>query len=183
MKRKPTWLLAIPALIVLRPVEKLHAQTVAKTQLSISVAGVEYDDAGFAKLKLNIKSNKKVQDLKQSFSQNIARLSLIYQGEATDLWDEIPADLKQPFKITTIESNRIDLQLKNAIAASTKTSPVTNANTASNTTGTDDCKNCYWNMCKYDVVKSIGGKTYKDIITESGTVYYNCDMELFYEHP
>jgi hypothetical protein len=30
-------------------------------------------------------------------------------------------------------------------------------------------------MCKYDVTKSIGGKVYRGVITNYGTVYYNCD--------
>ena len=154
--------------------EKIYAQAGEKTQLSISVAGIEYDDAGFTKLKLNIKGNKKVQDLKQSFSQNTAKLTLAYSGDASALWDEIPADLKQPFKITTIESNRIELQLKNSTVASTASA--NNANTASNTAvNNDDCKNCYWNICKYDVLKSFGGAIYKGINRDDGTFYYNCD--------
>ncbi len=173
MKNDLTKQFVIALLVFLPATIELYAQGGAKTQLNISVSGIEFDDASFIKLKLNIKSNKKVQDLKQSFAQNTARLSLTYQGEVTDLWDEIPADLKQPFKITTIERNRIDLQSKNSSA--TSIGPISNANTASNTSVDDDCKNCYWNMCKFDVVKSIGGKTYKGIITEFGTVYYNCD--------
>jgi len=174
MKREFKWLLLIAVLIFLPVAIKLYGQTGIKTQLSISLAGIEYDDAGFTKLKESIKSNKKVQDVKESFSQNIAKLSLTYAGDATQLWGEIPAAVKQPFKITTIETNRIDLQLKNSTAVNT--APVTNAGTASKTTSNnDDCKNCYWNMCTYDVVKSIGGKLYKGVITGYGTVYYNCD--------
>jgi hypothetical protein len=174
MKREFKWLLLMAVLIFLPVTIKLYAQIGVKTQLSISLAGIEYDDAGFTKLKESIKSNKKVQDVKQSFSQNTAKLSLTYAGDATQLWDEIPAAVKQPFKITTIETNRIDLQLKNSAAVNT--TPVTNANTVSNITAdNNDCKNCYWNMCTYDVTKSIGGKLYKGVITGYGTVYYNCD--------
>ena len=119
---------------------------------------------------MNIKSNKKVQDLKQSYSQNTATLTIAYAGDATTLWDEIPADIKQPFKITTIEGNRIELQLKNSTVANTT------ANTKFNTTANnDDCKNCYWNMCKYDVLKSFGGAIYKGLNLDNGTFYYNCD--------
>jgi RNAse (barnase) inhibitor barstar len=180
MKKDLKWLLVLATLIFLAGSVKVYAQTGSKTQVNISVAGIEYDDASFTKLKLNIKDNKKVQDIKQNFSQNTAKLTLSYAGDATALWDEIPADIKQPFKITAIESNRINLQLKNSTA--TNTAPVTNTatntatNSATNTAGSnDDCKNCYWDMCKYDVTKSIGGKFYKGTITEYGTVYYNCD--------
>ena len=168
MKKDFNWLLVLAVLVFSQVPITVYAQPGAKTQLNISVAGIEYDDASFIKLKLNIKSNKKVQDLKQSFSQNTAKLTLTYTGEATELWDEIPADLKKPFKITAIESNHIDLQSKNTVAANNL--PVSNT-----TIHDDDCKNCYWNMCKYDVTKSIGGKLYKGTITEYGTVYYNCD--------
>jgi hypothetical protein len=174
MKRDIKWLWVLAGLVFLPTTIKVYAQTGAKTRLSISVAGIEYDDASFTKLKESIRSNKKVQDLKQSFSQNTAKLSLTYAGDATQLWDEIPAAVKQPFKITTIESNRIDVQLKSSTAANT--TPVTNANTASNTTpNNDDCKNCYWNLCKYDVLKSFGGAIYKGINYDEGTFYYNCD--------
>jgi len=175
MNKDLKWLLVIAALIFSQGSNKISAQAGSKNQqVNISVSGIEYDDAAFAKLKLNIKSNKKVTDMKQSFAQNTARLTLNYAGEATGLWDEIPADLKQPFKITTIETNRIDLQSKNAIASNNP--PVTNTTLASNaTSGDNDCKNCYWNMCNYDLTKSIGGKLYKGTITEYGTYYYNCD--------
>ncbi|MDB5279667.1 MAG: hypothetical protein JWR61_4622, partial [Ferruginibacter sp.] len=94
--------------------------------------------------------------------------------DATALWDELPADLKKPFKVTTIESNRIELQLKNATGANAAagTAATAAANPISNK---DDCANCYWNMCKYDVLKSFGGAVYKGINLDNGTFYYNCD--------
>ena len=172
MKRDLTWLLVLVTFIFISVPLKVVAQTGGKTQLSISVTDIEYDDAAFTKLKLNIKSNKKVQDFKQSFSQNTATLTLAYAGDATALWDEIPADLKQPFKITTIESNRIDLQAKNSKVVNT---PPGNNNNSNTSTNYDDCKNCYWNICKYDVLKSFGGAIYKGINRDDGTYYYNCD--------
>jgi len=172
MKRDRKWLLILAPLIFLSTSMKVFAQTGVKIQLSISVAGIEYDDAAFTKLKLNIKGNKKVQDFKQSFSQNTGTLTLAYAGDANSLWDEIPADLKQPFKITTIESNRIDLQAKNSAVVNTPSTNNSNTNTSANN---DDCKNCYWNMCKYDVLKSFGGAIYKGINRDDGTFYYNCD--------
>jgi hypothetical protein len=170
MKTKIKGLFIMAVFMVLQASNKLYAQT----RLTVSVAGIEYDDAGFTKLKESIKKNTKVQGITQSFSENTARLTLTYNGDAAQLWDEIPAALKQPFKISSIETNRIDLQLKNAIA--TSGTQKSNANPVTNTTAADDdCKNCYWNMCRFDVIKSIGGKIYKGVITEYGTVYYNCD--------
>jgi len=174
MKKDFKWTLVLAAFIFLPATVKVYAQSGTKTQLIISVAGIEYDDAGFTKLKESIRNNKKAQDVKQSFSQNTAKLSLTYSGDAIALWDEIPSDLKKPFKITTIESNRIDLQLKSTTTANTAAG--TNTTAASNTTANnDDCKNCYWNLCKYDVLKSFGGAIYKGINLDNGTFYYNCD--------
>src|SRR5258705_6845454 len=176
MKKNCKWLLVLATLIFLPAAVKVYGQTGTKTQVNISVAGIEYDDANFTKLKESIRNNKKVQDIKQSFSQNTAKLSLSYSGDATQLWDELPTAIKQSFKITIIESSRIDLQLKNPTTAGTNTVPVQNPNTASNTAAiNDDCKNCYWNMCKYDVLKSFGGAIYKGLNLDNGTFYYNCD--------
>ncbi|WP_301927534.1 hypothetical protein, partial [Ferruginibacter sp.] len=80
MKQQFNWTLVVAAFIFLPAVVKVYAQTGTKNQVSIAVAGIEYDDAGFAKLKEGIRNNKKVQELKQSFSQNTARLSLTYPG-------------------------------------------------------------------------------------------------------
>ena len=173
MKKELKWTLVVVAFIFLPATIKVYAQAGTKKQVSIAVAGIDYDDAGFTKLKEGIKNNKKVQDVTQSFSQNTAHLSLTYTGDATALWDELPADLKKPFKITTIESNRIELQLKstataNISAGNTSTTPSTSTNI-------DDCKNCYWNICKYDVLKSFGGAIYKGLNLDNGTFYYNCD--------
>jgi hypothetical protein len=176
MKRDIKWLLVFTTLISLPATEKINAQAGTNTQVNISVSGIEYDDASFTKLKESIRNNKKVQDMKPSFSENTAKLSLTYSGDAFILWDELPASVKQPFKITTIENKRIDLQLKNSTNANTNVVPVTNANPVSNTPpNNDDCKNCYWSMCKYDVLKSFGGAIYKGINRDDGTYYYNCD--------
>ena len=83
MKRDPKWLLILATFIFLSIPIKVFAQTGAKTQVNISVAGIEYDDANLTKLKESIKANKKAQDVKQSFSQNTAKLSLTYSGDAT----------------------------------------------------------------------------------------------------
>ena len=174
MKRDLTWLLVLATFTFLPATVKVYAQTGAKNQISISIAGIEYDDASFIKLKESLKANKKVQDLKQSFSQNTAQLSLAYIGDASVLWDALPGTVKQPFKILTIENKRIDLQLKSATSTNTTAGASTNSS-SNTTTNNDDCKNCYWNMCKYDVLKSFGGAIYKGINRDDGTFYYNCD--------
>jgi len=147
--------------------------------IAISISGVEYDDANFITLKESIKKNAKCSDIKQSYAQNTARISLNYSGEATDLWDELPASTRQPFKITSMESNRIELKLKNAV---TTTAESSKNNTATTTAKTDDdCKNCYFNLCKYDGLKTFQGVVYKQINKNDGTYYYNCDNGILVE--
>lgn len=163
MKENFKWLSFIALFLFLSAIN-IHGQS---GTINISVSGIEYDDAGFSKLKENIKSNKKVTDLKQSFSENKGKLVLSYAGDAAALWDELPATIKQPFKIITMENNRIELQLKNSTTTSTPP-----ANTSANN---DDCKNCYWNYCVYDVLKSFEGKIYRGINKDDATHYYNCD--------
>ena len=82
----------------------------------------------------------------------------------------MPASVKEPFKITTLEGARIELKLKNAVTTAQPASDKT-AGTLKN----DDCKNCYWNLCKYDGLKSFQGVIFKQINKDDGTYYYNCD--------
>src|SRR4030095_16592077 len=51
----------------------------------------------------------------------------------------------------------------------------TSNNNNNNNNKDDDCTNCYWNICKYDVLKSFGGAVFKGINRDDGTFYYNCD--------
>jgi hypothetical protein len=50
------------------------------------------------------------------------------------------------------------------------------ASAAPNTSANyDDCRNCYFNLCKYDGTKTFQGVVYKAINYDEGTFYYNCD--------
>src|SRR5215211_7761706 len=59
--------------------------------VTISISGIEYDDPGYAALRNNLKTIEKAKDIKQSFQEGTAKISLAYNGSATDLWDELPA--------------------------------------------------------------------------------------------
>lgn len=139
-------------------------------QVSISVTGIEYDDPGFNVLKEGLQKNKKISSFKQSFDKGTGKITFSSTGTAQDLWTEIPKTTKELFKVTTIDDNHIVLASKN----STDLTTGSKATTAS-TNKEDDCKNCYWNICNYDVLKSFGGKIFKGINRDDGTYYYNCD--------
>ena len=143
----------------------------SSNQISISVGGIEYEDAGFDLLKESLQKNKKVSSLKQSFDRGTGKITLSSGSTAQELWNEIPKSTKDLFKVTTIDDNHIVLTSRNAVNQNA------NNETTANKKG-DDCKNCYWNLCNYDVVKGFGGKQYKGINYDDGTYYYNCDNGL-----
>ena len=139
--------------------------------IDISVKGIEYDDPGFSVLKESVRKNKNVTSLKSGYDQGIAKISFNDQQTATQLWDQLPQTTKQLFKLSTIDDTRIVLESRNSIKETTTKSAV-----ASTTThNMDDCKNCYFNLCNYDGVKSYQGVIYKAINYDNGTYYYNCD--------
>ena len=140
--------------------------------ISIAINGIEYDDPSFSKLKENLQKNKNVTSLKPGYEQGVAKLTMNYTRLAQDLWEELPQTSKQFFKLTSIDDNHILLESKNAV----KTTIAPNASSPTSTEVTDnDCKNCYFNLCKYDGTKSFQGKIYKAINYDEGTYYYNCD--------
>ena len=137
--------------------------------ISISVNGVEYDDPSFSLLKESLQKDKNVTSVKSGYEQGTAKLTLNYTHKAQDLWDELPQTTKQFFKITTINDYSIVLVSKSTVKEST----VAKNNTSS--ANDDDCRNCYFNLCKYDGTKSFQGRVYKAINYDQGTFYYNCD--------
>src|SRR6266487_1290988 len=121
--------------------------SIAQTNIiSIAINGIEYDDPSFSKLKENLQKNKNVSSLKPGYEQGVAKFTMNYTRLAQDLWEELPQTSKQYFKLTSIDDNHILLESKSAKATS---API--ASSTTNTTVADnDCKNCYFNLCKYD---------------------------------
>jgi len=146
-----------------------HAQGSSGTApaIIISVSNISYEDPALGLLKESLKSNKKVKSISNSFDQETATITLSASVPATDLWDEVPKTTKDFFTIKAIDDKHITLQNKRA------GQPV--ANSASNKKNDDDCKNCYFNLCKYDGLASFQGAVYKQINYDQGTYYYNCD--------
>lgn len=145
----------------------LYVSGQTTNQITISVGNIEYSDPSFGLLKESVQKNSKVSSVKQYYNQSTGRLLLTYKGAAQDLWSELPKSTKDFFKINTLDDTHIVLSLSGQSTVS-KT-------TQAKSTADDDCKNCYWKLCNYDVVKSFGGKLYKGINYDNGTFYYNCD--------
>lgn len=146
----------------------------ALNHITISVSGIEYDDPGFALLKESLQKNKKVSSLKTSYDQQIGMLTFSYQTSVADLWNELPKTTRDFFRVNSMNDSRIDIASRNAADQNAETKPASGG-TATGNVNADDCKNCYWDICHYDVVKSFEGKLYKGINKDNGTFYYNCE--------
>src|SRR6185436_3401287 len=85
-----------------------YAQT-GKT-ITLSVSGIEFDDPNFTALRDNLKASQKAKSLQPSYNAGTAKLSFVYNGSPTDLWDDLPASIKQPFKLSSVDGNSIVLK-------------------------------------------------------------------------
>lgn len=132
--------------------------------VTITVSSTEYDNPSLTGLKEYLKTNSKVKGLKSTFSNSVAILSFTYSEAADELWDELPVDKKQAFKLTSIDSKTIRLQV-------VKSSPVSTAN------GKADSKNCgcdYFPLCKFDKTRSFMGEVWKGLDNNGKITYYHC---------
>lgn len=151
-----------------------HCSTYAQTAktITLSVSGIEFDDPSFTALRDNLKTSQKVKNIQPSFNAGTAKISLAYNGSPTDLWDDLPASIKQPFKLSSVDGNSIALKLKSGSAENnTDTKPVTTT-TAKNNEG---CTTCYIDLCKYDGIKTFQGVAWYGINYDEGTYYYRCE--------
>ncbi|MBK6635940.1 MAG: hypothetical protein IPG38_18115 [Chitinophagaceae bacterium] len=132
--------------------------------VTITVSSTEYDNPSLTGLKEYLKSNSKVKGLKSTFNNSVATLNFTYSDAADEFWDEIPTEKKQTFKLISIDSKIIKLQV-------VKISPTTNVKTDSKNCGCD-----YYPLCNVDVTKSYNGKVYKGFRkTDESIDYFNCD--------
>lgn len=116
----------------------------------ISVKAVEYDNTAFDALRKAIKGNIKATKVNPGFADDMATITLQYEGSATELWDDLPQNIKQLFKISSINNSKISLQLKQN-STSTTTATITK----------EDCIDCYYyKACSFDTSLLFNGHTY-----------------------
>ena len=92
----------------------IFAQTTKS--ITVTITGIEFDDANYTALRDQLKSSQKAKNIQQSYNAPAVKLLLQYNGSATDLWDDLPATIKQPFKLISINANNISLKLKTTTA-------------------------------------------------------------------
>ncbi len=152
---------------------RCNSQPVGKLrQLWLSVNNIKYDDAGFTALREKLQNDKTVTSLKESFSNGTATITFTCTRSAISLWDNIPASFKKPFTVSSIDGQHIVLSGSGSTTTADTTSTSGSSAAAANN---DDCKTCYYNLCKYDETKTFQGVAYKGINYDQGTYFYNCD--------
>lgn len=148
-----------------------YLPTMAKAQaikpINIFISGIKYDNPDITSIKEYLKTNVKVKHLKSSFTNSVTTLSFSYNSNAGEFWDEVPANIKEGFNLTSLDGKTIKLQA------------ITSNTTISNTTKSvkKDCGDCaYFPVCNYDVTKTYSGKEYRGIRgKDESIVWYNCD--------
>lgn len=148
----------------------IHAQT--SKAVAISVSGIEYDDPNFTLLRETLKKNTRVKQVKSSYEAGTAQLAFTCNGDAAELWDEIPKTVKQLFKVTSIGGDLIKLDYSKVQSNSSGTDKTVQKNNGNK----KDCFDCdYFPMCTYDLTKSYGGRIFHGIREDDNSIeYYYC---------
>jgi hypothetical protein len=158
------WLISMVWILPINARAKYETSVQDKT-ITINITGVEYDDPSVTTLREVLKGNIKVKKLNPGFAAGVAKISFLYPGKATELWDELPLSAKQSFKVTAIDDEHIDLQVKTG----TKTTETAKTTTPS----TSECIDCiYFKGCNLDTARIFNSITYKGY--KKTGYYYNC---------
>jgi hypothetical protein len=78
--------------------------------ISILIPNIDYDDANLALLKENLKKVKGVKAVLMQYKSATAILEIMFKGKSTALWDELPHESKEPFKLVEANENNITLK-------------------------------------------------------------------------
>jgi hypothetical protein len=77
--------------------------------IAIAIRGIDYDDANLNLLKEDLKKMKGVKSLSLQYKSSNAILQMSYKGRSTDLWDQLPAEARKPFKIVEADDSFLTL--------------------------------------------------------------------------
>lgn len=80
---------------------------------AIMISNVEYEDPNLANLKESLKKIKGVRTVSEEYKSSNVVLKVPFKGKPTDLWDELPASVKEPFRLIEAGDNYISLKFKN----------------------------------------------------------------------
>jgi hypothetical protein len=80
-----------------------------KDTIALVISGVEYDDPNLEVLKDNLKKLKGAKFIGMQFKAAVAKIELAYKGKPTELWDELPVEIRKAFKIVEVTDNNLML--------------------------------------------------------------------------
>jgi hypothetical protein len=76
------------------------------------IQNIEYDDNNLSVLKDYLKKTKGVKAVLMQYKAATALVEVMFKGKSTELWDELPKESKEPFKLIEANDNNITLQYK-----------------------------------------------------------------------
>jgi hypothetical protein len=146
-------------------------------QVYIQISGIEGADSNCVRLvrTLQAKNETKVISAKKDYTSGIYQIVSQYKGTASKLWNNLTADIRQPFKLKSINDEVISLNyqgegIDKPMLIDKKTATAANLKKK----GCFECD--YFPLCKYDVTKSYGGKEFRGIRHEDNSIeYYYCE--------
>jgi hypothetical protein len=86
---------------------KAHRDTEA-----IMISNVEYEDPNLANLKESLKKLKGVKTVSEEYKSSNAVLKVPFKGKPAEMWDQLPASVKAPFKLVEAGDNYITVKFK-----------------------------------------------------------------------
>ncbi len=143
-------------------------------QVFIQITGIEGTDSNCVRLReaLQAKKETKVMGAKKDYPTGIYQIVSMYKGSASELWNNLPADVRQPFQLKSIKDQVISLNYQSEGVVLTNKKTATSANLKKK--GCFECD--YFPLCKYDVTKSYEGKVFRGIRHEDNSIeYYYCE--------
>jgi hypothetical protein len=86
---------------------KSHRDTEA-----IMISNVDYEDPNLANLKESLRKLKGVKSVTEQYKSSNAVLKIPFKGRPTEMWDQLPAAVRAPFKLLEAGDNYISLKFK-----------------------------------------------------------------------
>ena len=85
---------------------------VKRDTMTINIADIDYDNSNLAQLKDDLKKLKGVRSVTMHYNANTATMEIAYKGKPADVWDNLPADVKEVFKVSEFGDNNIKVKYK-----------------------------------------------------------------------
>jgi hypothetical protein len=108
------WLIVYNPAFSIAQLISSHTYKAQVKEIVISISGVDYHDRDFHILRETLQKNAKAQFKKQTYSDGTAKIHLVYNGTAASLWNQLPAYVKQPFKLLSIDAYKVNLKKNKA---------------------------------------------------------------------